>query len=504
MSIKRLFGNSFFSIAAKVTNAVIQLLSLPLLLKVFGKENYGLIVIAMSLNTFIAILQLGLPIGIPKFIAEWLAKGEYKQLNSATRTVFSFYLAIALVNFLVLLTLALFGLDIFKVNPDQIGMLQTLLFITAITSLLAIPAASLDQLLTGAQDLWFISSLEIIKNFFFAGLVAFIYFWPKVLSITEFYVLRCALMFMMVPTKVWRWTVHGSLGVFIPGWDFQAVAPVLKYCLYLMTFSIFIALANKLRPIILGVQISSAAGEALADYQIINYIRMFLMMFTSSFMAALIPHISNSAVKRKSHTYITSITKGTKYIWAFGALVGFGLIMLSKEVLCIYVGVENLYLKTWLEILLIGSLYNLYVAPIASVILSSGKLAPMVFATTGGCLASLLICWFLTPEYGIGAIAISLIAYNLVHLLVTHFWYLPRYFNVKPIPQIVNIMLPPALAGVAMCFAGRWSIDHMRYTNNYINIAIGTVCGTVIYLSIILTTYIRPAKVYKDIFCFGK
>lgn len=496
MSTRRLFKNSFFSIAAKVTNAIIQLLCLPVLLKVFGKDNYGLIVIAMSLNTFFAILQLGLPMGIPKFVAEWLAKGEIKQLNSAARTVFSFYLVIALVNFLVILAIALFGIGMFKIDPDQIVMLQTLLIITAITSFLSIPATSLDQLLTGAQDLGFVSILQMINNFFFAGLVAYIYFWPEALSITQFYALRCLLMFMMVPAKLWKWTLHGSLASFIPGWDIQAVAPLLKYCLSLMTFSIFLVLADKLRPIILGIQIPFAAGEALADYQIINYIRIFLMMFTSSFMAALIPHISSASIEPNSKIYIETITRGTKYIWTLGALVGFGLIMLSKEALIIYVGLENQYLTSWLQLLVIGSLYNLYASPIASVILSSAKLAPMLFATVLGCLVSLTICWFLTPIYSVGAAAISLIAYNMVHLLVTHFWYLPRYFNVKPFPQIVYIMLPPALAGSLMCFAGRWAIYQLGYTSNYINIVIGVICGTALYMAIILAIYIRPAEVF--------
>jgi O-antigen/teichoic acid export membrane protein len=494
MSTRRIFKNSLFSIFAKVTNASIQLLSLPILLKVYGKGDYGLIIIAMSLNTFLTIVQLGLPTGLPKFVAEWLANGNHKQLHSAIKTVSSFYLTIALINFLTLLSIAFFCPDLFKVNPGQIRTLQTLLIITAITSLLAIPATLLGQLLIGAQELGFVSGLEMMKSLFFAGLVAFVYYDPEPLSISFFYALQCMLMFLMIPAELWRWTRYGSLKIFLPGWNFQDILPLLKYCLSLMVFSIFIAMADKLNPVILGIRVPFNAGETLADYQIINYIRVFLLMISGSFMVALIPHVSGAMAGGNRLIYRKTIRQGTKYIWTFGALIGFGVIMLSKEVLSIYVGPENLSLKIWLMVLVGATLYNLYATPIASVILSSGKLVPMLSATASGCLVSVLLCWFLTPRFGVGAVVISVAAYNLVNMSVTHFWYLPRYFDTKPIRQIVDIMLPPVFAGIVMCFAGRFIIDRMGCNNDYFNIAIGAVCGTAIYMSIIMMMYIRPKE----------
>lgn len=495
MSIRRLFSNSFWSIASKLINSFIQIFSLPVLISTFGKADYGLIVIAMSLNTFIVIIQLGLPTGLPKFVAEWLAIKENQTLTAAIRSVSSFYISLGTINLLVLLGIALFWPDIFKVNTDQIITLKILLIITAVTSFFAIPATVLDQTLTGAQELGFISSLEMVKNLFFAALVGSIYFLPEWLSITEFYFLRCVLMFIMIPWKILRWRKYGSISVFLPGWNFKAALPLLKYCLSLATFSIFIALSERLRPVILGIRITSDAGEVLSDFQIINYIRVFLLMLSSGIMSALVPHISGSTANGNKLIYDRTIEKGTRHIWAFGALVGFGIIMLSKELLCIYVGVENLHLQLWLVLLVLSTLYNLYSTPMASVILSSGQLSPMIAATATGCLISLAICWLTAPRFGVGSCVFSLVAYNAVHFLVTHFWYLPRYFNLKPIKQIVRYLLPPVVAGVVMCLAGRWVIDQLGFKNDYANISIGAICGTLIYTVIILLMgYIRPSE----------
>lgn len=498
MSNRRLFSNSFWSIVSNFTNSLIQIFSLPVLIAAFGKADYGLIVIAMSLNTFIAIIQMGLPTGLPKFVAEWLAKKENQVLASAIRSVSSFYISLGTINLLVLLGIAILCPDIFKVNSDQIVILQTLLIITAITSFFAIPATVLTQSLTGAQELGFVSVLEMIKNLFFAGLVVSVYFFPESLSLIEFYILRCMLMFIMVPWKMLRWRRHGPISVFLPGWNFKAVLPLLKYCLSLAAFSIFIAVAERLRPVILGIRIPSGAGEVLSDFQIINYIRVFLLMVSSSFMKALIPHISSSAANGNTFIYGQIIEQGTKYIWAFGALIGFGIILLSKEVLSIYVGDENLHLQLWLVLLVVGTLYNLYITPIASVILSTGKLLPMMAATGTGCLISLAVCWLTAPRFGVGSIALSLIAYNIVHFIVTHFWYLPQYFNLKPFKHIVTYMLPPVIAGIGMCLSCGWMIEKLGFDNDYVNISIGVICGSLIYvLIVILTGYIRPSEGLK-------
>ncbi len=497
MSTRRLFKNSVVTSMAKVLNALIQIICLPVLLEVFGQENYGLIVIAMSLNTFIAIIQFSLPTGIPKFVAEWLAKHEHAQLNAAMRTVSSFYVAIATINALLLSGLALLWPDLFQVNPNQIVTLQVLLMITAATSFLAIPATALDQMLTGAHELGFVSSLEIIKNLFFAGLVAFVYYIPETLSITQFYALRCSLMFLMVPAKVWMWTKYGKLGVFIPGWNLKAVLPLLKYCVSLMTFSVFLMLSSSLCPVIMGIRVPSNAGAVMTDYHIINCVRIFFVMLASSFMMVLVPHLSGLVARGDDEILAKTILHGTKIVWGFGALLGFGVIMLSREALSVYVGEQYMYLQKWLVILTIASLYDLYNPAMSAVILSLGKLRPLIFATGLGCLLSLSICWLLSPSLGVGSIAWSFIASNLARFLVVHFWYFPKYFGLNPVNHILNVLFPPVVAGIAMCIAGRWIIDRIGHTNDLINIAIGVVCGTIIYTLIIGTIYIRPNQAWK-------
>jgi O-antigen/teichoic acid export membrane protein len=301
----------------------------------------------------------------------------------------------------------------------------------------------------------------------------------------------------MIPAKLWRWSRYGSIGALIPGWNLAVVLPMLKFCISVLVVVVFGMLAEALRPVILGMRISTNAGRALADYQIINYVRMLLLMIVTTLMTTLVPHISGAAAGGNMLVYKQTIVQGTKYSWWICGLLGFGAIMLAGEFICVYVGSDSLYLKPWLIILISGVLYNLYVTPIVCVILSSGKMSPMIYATAAGCLGSLGCCWFLAPQYGVGAIAVALVVYNVIHLVVMHSWYLPKYFGVDPVHQIGKIMLPPILAGLSMCVSVRWFVNLLGFTNQYMNILIGMVCGTLVYVAIAVCLFVRPAELRK-------
>lgn len=495
MTIWQLFTGSGLLLLSKFLNAIIQVVSLPIILKTFGKDEYGLIVIAMSLNTFLMIIQLGFPSGIPKFVAEWFSRNEHDKLKDALRSVSSFYFIIALLNALILIFIAIYADRLFSIHSYQLEKLRTLLFITAFASFFALPSTALDQALIGTNNLGFVSRMEIIKNLLFFGLIICLILFSDSISLTNFYAFRCLLMFIMMPLKLWKWSSCGSLFALVPGWKIAAVCPLLKYCLSISAFSIFIILSKNVPPVILALRAKSDAASVMTDFKVVDYIATFFLMISSTLITSLVPYISGLAAKGDIGIYNRVIKDGTRYVWAFGALIGFGVLMLSKEVIILYVGPEYLHIKLWLEVYIIGILYNLYNPAMSSVILSYGKLLPMIYATLLGCICSLFFSWMLSPLIGIGSISISLISFNLCAFLVNHFWYFPRYFHINPFNQIFHIFCPPLFAGLTMCISGRWLIDTISCTNSYINIAIGAFTGTLIYSSIILVFYISPSQI---------
>jgi len=488
---RKLFSNSVTAIIAKFLNVLLLLVSLPILLKVYGKEGYGLIAIAMALNAFIAIFQLGLPTGIPKFVAEWFAKKEYYPAQKAMSSVFSFYLFLAFINLTLILAIRYFFVGYFKILPEQISVFKELLTITAIFSFISIPLSYLDQLLSGVQEIAFISKLQMLKNLLFACLILFVFLKPDSLTLAQFYALNCITMVAMVPFKIVRWLKYATFKTFIPNWHFRETLPLLKYCLHLFIMGIFIMMAHKLKPLILSLRATGDAATKMADYQIVYNVVMFLSMISASFMAALIPYISHENASGNLAIYKKVIRDLTKPVWAFGALIVFSIILLSKQLLIIYVGPENLYLKKWLVLLAAGSLYTLYASCISAVVLASGRTLPYTIGTAMGCLISLAVCWFLVPITALGGMVYPFIVYIGIIFVVTHFYYLPKIFGVSPIEQIVKVFLPPLIVGICMVFCIRYLLNWLSMTNPYLNILVGAFAGASFYSVIILFVYIK-------------
>jgi O-antigen/teichoic acid export membrane protein len=492
---RRLFSNTVSSSAAKFLNALIQLISLPVLLKVYGKEGYGLLAIAISFNTLITILQLGLPTGIPKFVAEWVAKKDRSIMQKATSSVFSFYLVLAFVNLALILAVRYFFVDHFRIPLEQALIFKELLIITAIVSFISIPLNYLDQLLSGVQEIVFISKQQMIKNLLFACLVLYVYLKPSSLTLVQFYAFNCITMLAFVPSKVRRWLKYGTLKTFIPTWHFKETLPLLKYCLHLFIMGLFIMMADKLKPLILSLRATGDAATKMSDYQIIYNVVMFLAMISSSLTAALIPYISHEYVTGNSAIYKKVIQDVTKPVWAFGALIVFIIILLSNELLRIYVGPENLYLGKWFVLFMVGASYTLYTSCISAVVLASGRTLPYTIGTAVGCLVSLAICWFLIPITALGGMIYAYIVYISILFVAVHFYYLRKVFGVSPLEQITKVFLPPLISGILMVFCIRNLLHLVGMTNPYLNILVGGIAGTLLYSMIILSVYIKPRDI---------
>jgi O-antigen/teichoic acid export membrane protein len=413
----------------------------------------------------------------------------------AISTVFTFYLVIAFINVIIILLIKNHFIGFFKIHPEQVNTLKSLLTVTAVVSFFAIPIGLIDQLLSGLQEIAFVSKMQIIKNIMYLIFVFYIFKNPHKLSVVGFYLLHSIIMFSMVPFKMLKWKKYSSLRVFIPGWDFRSILPLLKYCSTLMGLAIFIILADRLRPVIMSVRVVTDAAEHMADYKIIDNIRMFLLTISSSILAALVPYVSHEFASGNTRVYKRAIQEATKFVWAVGALIGFGVILLSKELLIIYVGADNLYLHKWLVLLISVALYNLYYTGIASVIYGSGRTLPFITINGTACLISLIVCWLLCPITAIGAIVIANAIYIGIIFLGSHFYYLPKYFKVYPFDQIVKVLLPPVFAGLLMLFSVRYFLDNLYFSSLFLKIIVGAISGTLVYMSVILVTYISPQEI---------
>ena len=77
------FSSFFWSTLAKILNAILGFISIPLLLGYYGKADYGILSIATACNGYMSLLDLGMNTGAVKFYSQWKAEGDIPSAATA-------------------------------------------------------------------------------------------------------------------------------------------------------------------------------------------------------------------------------------------------------------------------------------------------------------------------------------------------------------------------------------------------------------------------------------
>src|SRR6185312_13273659 len=133
MSRIRYFAGSFmWVVIAKISDASVKFFTIPLLLNFFGKDSYGLLILAISTNAYMDLLDLGINTGAIKYFSQWIGEKKYSLIHTVSRTSMSFYLIIGIINSLILLLLATFGKHLFHVTDLQFLVLRKMFLILSV------------------------------------------------------------------------------------------------------------------------------------------------------------------------------------------------------------------------------------------------------------------------------------------------------------------------------------------------------------------------------------
>lgn len=105
---------------ANIVNGIYGFISVPLLIAYFGKSNYGLIGLALSVNVYLNLMDLGLNSTNVRFFSNWLAKGEKDNVNKLFGTSMSFYGVVGLLNAIIMFVVGLFAQQIFHLEKNKV------------------------------------------------------------------------------------------------------------------------------------------------------------------------------------------------------------------------------------------------------------------------------------------------------------------------------------------------------------------------------------------------
>lgn len=438
-SAKKIANGVIWSLIVNLVNAIYGFISVPILINHFGKSEYGIIGLAMSINVYMQLMDMGFNSTNVRFFSSWLAKKNYIKTNKLFQTSLGFYGIVGFLNALILIVISFFSSEIFNLTPDQDSILKTLFYILAASAFVSWFSSCFDQLIKATENVAWIQRRTIIPKLL-QILILFITVYGN-LSISVYFLLTTFALFSIIPMSVTKIKKETPFINFIPKIDKVTLKEILPYCLNIFSFSIFQFSFYNLRPVFLGMQ---GTMESVADYRILNGIIGVVSMFGSVFLNALLPSAAKAISQNNKEAYYKVAYDGTKYISIVLCFCAFGMMTVGTEVITMYVGTSYLYLIPWFNIWLICTL-GVHNQAISSLILAGSDIRAISYNTCLASIIGLVITWFLIPHFQIGGVVIAFVAYLLVQYIFYYFYYWPQKMQINSKRVFIKSFLPPVV-----------------------------------------------------------
>ena len=441
---KKIFSGMVWTVIQNVVNILYGLVSVPFLINYFGKEEYGLIGIALSVNTYVQLLDMGMNNANVKFFAEYLSKGEYDKYQKYFSLTHLLYIVIGLLNTIILLVVSFYADSLFKVTPEQAVTLMHLLWVLAINATFSWISVCFDQLLRAEEFIdWIIKRSTVLKLLQFVVLAAVL--WGH-LSIEEYFVGHVFLVTAILPLTIIKAKKTQPWLKMNFAFDKTTFKTVMPYVLAIFSFGVSQFLASSSRPIFLG---ALSGPSSVAEYQVMVTITSVITIFTGAFTQVLLPFATKLAVNNDRDNLKRVIYQGSKYVNILLILLVFSIIASCTPILRLYVGESFVSISHWLIVWLLMLLLS-HRNVMTSIVFSQKNLKVVAkMGLIAATIAILLYC-LLIPRYGVGGVVIGYLAHELIHTLFYYFYYFPKVLLFRTPSFLIKTIIPVWIVAVTI------------------------------------------------------
>ncbi len=475
----RIYKNLIWNLLTKALIIVFKFITIPVLITEFTDSGYGLLILATSILVYLKILEMGTPLGVIKFVAEWLTKKDYDSIHKVSSSYFLIYFVIGSINLALFLLLAYFGRSIFfeNLNNADWQVFQVLLIIAAFSSFISYFLSLFKQLLTGAEEIAWLSKIDLLKKGLELIIIAFIIVFPGRLSLINYYLFIQIANIIALPLMIIKWSKRTSIRKsLLSGWYGQYFLPVFKYGLGIFAIEVFRVSFFQLRPIILQMRsLGENVAELVGHFGVLLTITSIINIAAGSLMTVLVPAFSRILTEKHETTHRNEIFNNyTKKFTAVFLLPISIIIVIAPEFLDAYLGKEYIFLSPYLRIWLFFSCFNLITSIYTSAIFAIGKIKQFFWFIFTNSIVSTLIIWFLTPSMDLWAAVVGTSFFFFFKFLFFIIYFTPNILDIR-IKGLISSISPAIVTSVLSMVAGLIFVMNIpQIENPYIIILITT------------------------------
>lgn len=477
-SANKAFNGMMWSVLVNILSAIYGFIATPLLIKYFGRSEYGLIALATSINGYMALMDLGLTNTNVRFFSNWLSNGDEEKVKKLMQTCTAFYTCVGIINAIVLVIVSIFSEYIFDVSPEQDIILKRMLYVLCITAIVNWSTSCYNQLISATENVAWVQKRTLLAKFLMMIVVILTLVFK--LSIFEYFVGAMCCGFLILPVTIRKVKKEAPFISFIPKFDKKVFREILPYSLGIFSFGFFQFTYNQSKVIILGMQ---GSISSITDYGVMVAIASLVSMVGSVFIQSLLPASSRIVAKGDKENFDRVAYRGTHFITMVLCFCAFGLMTVDKDLVMVYVGKDFMHIIPWLNVWLILTITG-NVSGISSLILAGTNVKPLAYSSAIASIAAIIFSWVTVPQYEAGGIVIGMIAYNAIQQVFYYCYYWRKTLNIDTWRIFIKTDVPFLLIGGSIMLALS-VIPH--FDNHWVNIVVFGLAFAIIY---IIVTYL--------------
>ena len=468
---KVIFSGIAWTVIQNIVNILYGLVAVPFLISFYGKEEYGLIGLALSVNAYVALLDIGMTNSTVRFFSEYIASKDHERIQKLFNLTHLFYLVIGILNTIILIVLSFFVDSFFNITPEQTIVLRNLVWILALNATFSWLSVCFDQVLTANELIdWIKKRATLLKLLLFVVLaMAILFKWPIEWYFFGFiFMATLILPLTVVKTKKIMPNLH-----FGYRFDKEMVRIIIPYAISIFSFSIFNFLVTSSRPLVLG---NIVGPGAVAEYNILLTITAVVAVFTTSLIQVLLPVLTKLKVTNDDMGVQTIINQGTKYVTIFVTSLVLILSITSSEILTLYVGEDFKGLSIWLVWWLITLLLS-HRNVMTALVFTEKKLKSVTIMGAIALFVALVLYVLLIPFLGVGGVVVGWSVHELIHTLFYYKYFMPKRLHIDTKQVFFKSVLPTWLIFGSIALLVFYLINRVDFTPIYSIIAKTVFCG---------------------------
>lgn len=487
-----------WSTIARLLDAGIKFATVPLLINYLGKDDYGLMALALSTNAFMQVLNMGMNTGIVKFISQWISAGKDDLIDKVSRTNLTFYSIVGLVNGLLLVVLAFSGEGLFNIESNQQEIFERMLIILSIFTVVNWLILALQQLLIADEKIGFTQQMLSFRSVLglIVVFIAIIFKW----TIIDYFIVSLFVNSLIIIPYSYKCIKSKLITSLLPAFYWKEFSIVFRYSLAIFAMSLFQTLSTESRPIVLGA-FSNQGVEVITEYRIIEVFPLFVISIGGMLTTILLPKTAK-AIQDNNRTSIEKMAyQGTKLTSILIAMLCFPLSLVSTEILILYVGNAYSHLSIWLSLWLCTLMLFLNNTPVASIVLATGKTRMLVYSSALASVISIIINILLCNIYGVGSAVIGYLVYIIIQMSFYYFYFNNKILGLRSKKIFKSFAVPTSIG--AGCFILIWMIN-IQLTSMLLQIIVKIAAWFTIYLLMLLLTKTFDLKKIFDFLSLNK